>query len=219
MMRSILAAALFVALTAGVAVADGSPGVLPSFPVGVTVYVTASATTTDVTASWTTTKTAKNAGQAATALAAAKAAAGAEATVVDMGSPESMMMGMEMAGSGETVRITLGAADVAAVRAKLKSAGFVNGNTSYIARDLDALRGSALASATKSARVQAEAAAAADGRHIGRLLNVSPSPMAMLQDVTSMLSNVPQAAALFGGAGRGSATSFVSGYYTFELLP
>ena len=100
----------------------------------------------------------------------------------------------------------------------MTTAGFMDEGLSVIARDPDGLRAQAFAKATKSARVLAEAAAQGDGRHVGRLLNISPSPLAMLGDLTASLGNVPQVAMLLNGGGSTNfASAMVSGYYTFEL--
>jgi hypothetical protein len=217
MMKTILAALILAAATVTAASADGSPGLVPSFPVGVTVYVTATASTTDVDATFSATKSVKTAAQGATAYAAAKTAAGADASVVDWGLSSGMMM---LGSSVETVRVTLSPAQASAARARLTAAGFMNENLVVVARDPDALRAQAFAKATKSARVLAEAAAQGDGRHVGRLLNISPSPLAMLGDLTASLGNVPQVAMLLSGGGSAtSASTVVSGYYTFDLQP
>lgn len=215
MIRTFLAAVALAASTTASALADGSPGMMPSYPTGVTVYATATATTTDVNGTFTANKTAKTAAQAATVLAAAKTAAGATATVEDMGISTQMM-----GGQVETVRITSTPSDARAVRAKLETAGFTAEAVSNVAKDPVALHAEALAKATKVARVQAEAAASADGRHAGRLLNIAPSPMAMIGDLTAAFGNVPQVQMIMGGGSSApTATSFASGYYTFELSP
>jgi len=211
MIKPILAALALAALATSVARAD-SP-VTPTLPVGITVYVTATATTTDVTTWFTASKAAKNAAAGANVYAAAKAAAGA-ATVEDQGVADAMM-----AGSQETVKVS-GAPDaVAAARTKLQAAGFSPGAVSTVARDPDALRADAFGKATKSARALAEAAAQGDGRHVGRLLNIVPSPLAMLGDITGMLGKVPQMQMLLDGGTSNAASASVSGYYTFELVP
>ena len=215
MIRTFLAAVALAAFATASALADGSPGMMPSYPTGVTVYATATATTTDVNGTFTANKTAKTAAQAATVLAAAKAAAGATATVEDTGISTQMM-----GGQVETVRITSTPSDARAVRAKLETAGFTAEAVSNVAKDPIALHAEALAKATKVARAQAEAAASADGRHAGRLLNIAPSPMAMIGDLTAAFGNVPQVQMIMGGGSSApTATSFASGYYTFELSP
>jgi len=215
MIRTFLAAVALAAFATASALADGSPGMMPSYPTGVTVYATATATTTDVNGTFTANKTAKTAAQAATVLAAAKTAAGATATVEDMGTSTAMM-----GGQVETVRVTSTPADARAVRAKLETAGFTADALTNVAKNPTALHAEALANATKVARAQAEAAASADGRHAGRLLNIAPSPMAMLSDLTAAFGNVPQVQMIMGGGSSApTATSFASGYYTFELAP
>ncbi|MDQ2993071.1 MAG: hypothetical protein M3R30_09680 [Candidatus Eremiobacteraeota bacterium] len=211
MIRSTIAALALVALCASVASAD-SPAT-PTLPVGVTVYVNASASTTDVDAWFTATKTAKNPSAGLGVLAAAKAAAGSTA-VEDQGVAETMM-----GGSVETVKLSGAPGAVASARSKLQSAGFTSTAVSTVARDPDALRAEAYGKATKSARMLAEAAAAADGRHVGRLLNVVPSPMALLGDLTGMFGKVPQVQMMLDGGSAASASASVSGYYTFELVP
>lgn len=215
MIRTFLAAVVLAAFSTAFALADGSPGMMPNYPIGVTVYATATATTTDVNGTFTANKTAKTPAQAASVLAAAKTAAGATATVDDMGMSTQMM-----GGSVETVRVTSTPADARAVRAKLATAGFSAESVSNVAKDPVALHAEALAKATKVARAQAEAAASADGRHAGRLLNIAPSPMAMIGDLTAAFGNVPQVQMIMGGGSSApTATSFASGYYTFELAP
>ena len=215
MIRTFLAAVVLAAFSTAFALADGSPGMMPNYPIGVTVYATATATTTDVNGTFTANKTAKTPAQAASVLAAAKTAAGATATVDDMGMSTQMM-----GGSVETVRVTSTPADARAVRAKLATAGFSAESVSNVAKDPVALHAEALANATKVARAQAEAAASADGRHAGRLLNIAPSPMAMIGDLTAAFGNVPQVQMIMGGGSSApTATSFASGYYTFELAP
>jgi hypothetical protein len=215
MTRTLLAAVALAAFTTAAALADGSPGMMPNYPIGVTVYATATATTTDVNGTFTANKTAKTAAQAATVLAAAKAAAGAAATVDDLG-----LSTQVMGGSVEGVRITSTPSDARAIRAKLETAGFTAEAVTNVAKDPTALHAEALAKATKVARAQAEAAASADGRHAGRLLNIAPSPMAMIGDLTAAFGNVPQVQMIMGGGSSApTATSFASGYYTFELAP
>ncbi|HEY8322271.1 MAG TPA: hypothetical protein VIG46_10845 [Candidatus Baltobacteraceae bacterium] len=215
MNRTLLAAVALAAFTTAAALADGSPGMMPNYPIGVTVYATATATTTDVNGTFTANKTAKTAAQAATVLAAAKAAAGAAATVDDLG-----LSTQVMGGSVEGVRITSTPSDARAIRAKLETAGFTAEAVTNVAKDPTALHAEALAKATKVARAQAEAAASADGRHAGRLLNIAPSPMAMIGDLTAAFGNVPQVQMIMGGGSSApTATSFASGYYTFELAP
>ena len=215
MIRTFLAAAVLASFATASALADGSPGMMPNYPIGVTVYATATATTTDVNGTFTANKTAKTTAQAATVLAAAKTAAAATATVEDLGISTQMM-----GGSVETVRVTSTPADARAVRAKLETAGFTADTVSNVAKDPIALHAEALAKATKVARAQAEAAASADGRHAGRLLNIAPSPMAMIGDLTAAFGNVPQVQMIMGGGSSApTATSFASGYYTFELAP
>ncbi len=211
MIRSLLATAALVALCASAASAD-SP-LTPTLPVGVTVYVNASASTTDVDAWFTATKTAKNAAAGVAVLASAKAAAGTT-TVEDQGVGQTMM-----GGSVETVKVSGAPGAVASVRSKLQSTGFTATAVSTVARDPEGLRAEAYAKATKAARVLAEAAAAADGRHVGRLLNVMPSPMAILGDLTDMFGKVPQVQMMLDGGSAASASTAVSGYYTFELVP
>lgn len=215
MIRTLLATVALAAFTTAVTLADGSPGMMPNYPTGVTVYATATATTTDVNGTFTANKTAKTPSQAATVLAAAKSAAGATATVEDLGLSTQMM-----GGSVEGVRVTSTPADARAIRAKLETAGFTAEAVTNVAKDPIALHAEALAKATKVARAQAEAAASADGRHAGRLLNIAPSPMAMIGDLTAAFGNVPQVQMIMGGGSSSpTATSFASGYYTFELTP
>jgi len=215
MIRTLLAAVALAAFTTVAALADGSPGMMPNYPIGVTVYATATATTTDVNGTFTANKTAKTAAQAATVLAAAKTAAGTTATVDDLG-----LSTQVMGGSVESVRITSTPSDARAIRAKLETAGFTAEAVTNVAKDPTALHAEALAKATKVARAQAEAAASADGRHAGRLLNIAPSPMAMIGDLTAAFGNVPQVQMIMGGGSSApTATSFASGYYTFELAP
>jgi len=168
MIRTLLATVALAAFTTAAALADGSPGMMPNYPTGVTVYATATATTTDVNGTFTANKTAKTPAQAATVLAAAKTAAGATATVEDIGLSTQMM-----GGSVEGVRVTSTPADARAIRAKLETAGFTAEAVTNVAKDPIALHAEALAKATKVARAQAEAAASADGRHAGRLLNIT----------------------------------------------
>jgi len=215
MIRTLLATVALAAFTTAAALADGSPGMMPNYPTGVTVYATATATTTDVNGTFTANKTAKTPAQAAIVLAATKTAAGATATVEDLGLSTQMM-----GGSVEGVRVTSTPADARAIRAKLETAGFTAEAVTNVAKDPIALHAEALAKATKVARAQAEAAASADGRHAGRLLNIAPSPMAMIGDLTAAFGNVPQVQMIMGGGSSApTATSFASGYYTFELTP
>lgn len=213
MIKHLLAALAIVASCAAGARADAFT---PSLPQGITVYVTATASTTDVNATFNTTKASKTAFAGVAAFNAAKTAAGSAATLADLGVSQKAMDG----GSVETVRVTVAPADASGVRSRLQAAGFSNDEVAIVARDPDALRGQALAKATRIARIQAEAAAGGDNRHIGRLLNIAPSPTSMLQDLTAAFGNVPQVAQFLSGPGTtATASALVSGYYTFELVP
>lgn len=207
----LLVALALVSLCTTPALADSVAA--PTLPLGVTIYASASATTTDVDASFTATKTAKTAAAGAAVLAAAKADAG-PATIEDQGVAQTMM-----GGSVETVKVSGGPADVKAARSKLQKDGFSATSIAMVARDLPALQAEAYRKATRAARALAEAAAAADGRHVGRLVNIAPSPMAMLGGLTDMLDKLPQMQAVMAEGTAASASATASGYYTFELLP
>ena len=87
-----------------------------------------------------------------------------------------------------------------------------------VPRDEPAANDSALAAALAEARRRAGALAAADGRHIGRLLNVMPLPVDYFSSVLGSLSSMATA------MGRLTQTATFpeikqSAIFTFELLP
>jgi uncharacterized protein YggE len=87
-----------------------------------------------------------------------------------------------------------------------------------VPRDEQAAVNSAYAAALTKARAHAAALAAADGRHIGRLLNVMPLPIDYFSSVLGSLASMATA------LGRFTQTATLpevkqSAIFTFELLP
>lgn len=202
---------------------------VPSTP-GVTVYATATATTTDVLVDLTVSdklfakpNSAQVFVQAAKSLAAITAAAGPAATVRDGGAKGASMPGMTT-GTGLTENATVAVAptDLQTVVARLTAAHLTIAGMSVVARDPDALSAQALADATKIARAKASAIAAADGRTLGRLVQVGPSFGTVFKDMTtSILSASPMAAMMAQMQSGIAQTASVTegGSFTFEFAP
>jgi uncharacterized protein YggE len=205
---------------------------VPSIP-GVTVYATATATTTDILVDLTVSdklfakpNSAQVFAQAAKSLAAITAAAGPTATVRDGGAKGASMPGVPAmtTGTGITENATVAVAprDLQAVVARLTAAHLTIAGMSVVARDPDALSAQALADATKIARAKASAIAAADGRTLGRLVQVGPSFGTVFKDMTtSILSASPMAAMMAQMQSGIAQTASVTegGSFTFEFAP
>ena len=88
-----------------------------------------------------------------------------------------------------------------------------------VPRDLAAAKDSSYKAAYADARARAESIAAADGHHVGKLLNVTP---ALGDYVGSMMSSV---ASIFDMLGKGSMLTggvpelTQSATFTFEITP
>ncbi|HVA27767.1 MAG TPA: SIMPL domain-containing protein [Candidatus Baltobacteraceae bacterium] len=80
--------------------------------------------------------------------------------------------------------------------------------------DEEALHEQALAKATELARRRAEAIARAEGRHVGRLLNVTPEAFDFLDSFVEDLSRLSP---MFNASGVPEVKA--GGVFTFELLP
>jgi uncharacterized protein YggE len=202
---------------------------VPSVP-GVTVYATATATTTDVLVDLTVSdklfakpNSAQAFAQAGKSLAAITAAAGPSATVRDDGAKGASLPAMTATtGLAENATVAVAPADLQGVVARLTAAHLTIGGMSVVARDPDALSAQALANATKIARAKATAIASADGRTLGRLVQVGPSFGTVFKDMTtSILSASPMAALMAQMQGGIAQTASVTegGSFTFEFAP
>ncbi|HVS46701.1 MAG TPA: SIMPL domain-containing protein [Verrucomicrobiae bacterium] len=197
--------------------------VLTIAPAGVTVYASATATTSDVLIEFTVNdKLLAKSGaqsylQAARSLSAITKAAGPNATVRDNGSKATM----DGTAPTESATVSVAPADLQSVAGRLAAARFTIDALAVVPRDADALDAKALADATHAARSKAETIAVADGRHLGRLLNVAPSFGAMFKDMASSIIPAGPMAQMFaqlqGSAQTASTTE--GGSFTFELLP
>jgi uncharacterized protein YggE len=212
-----------------------SPAQTATLPSGVSVTASATAYTTDVLASFAATvalradaaakSSADAAAQARAAFGRIATAEGASARVTDMGLSVDLQSGKLL----ENVQIAVRPEDANHAIAAAKSAGAAASASTpvdIIARDPQALQTEALANATKLARTRAEAVAAADGRHVGRLLDVTPSPAEIAKDVAASATGAlgPLMAAIqartgAAGAKTAGASATAEAVFTFELLP
>lgn len=110
--------------------------------------------------------------------------------------------------------LTFDPSQVAPVFAKLKSLGGTPaGVATFKIRNQEALDEVALTKLTKLAQKRAEIIAQADGQHIGRLINASPSFASMLQSL------IPTGGIFGTGTPVRPVQLTESGSFTFELLP
>ncbi|HEY5257784.1 MAG TPA: SIMPL domain-containing protein [Candidatus Baltobacteraceae bacterium] len=227
-MKRIAIILLSLAMTAAPAVAQIA---LPTIPAGITVNASGTATTADVLVVLTVDSkllakgsSAAAYAQAARAYAGIAAAAGSSANVADLGmkSGAQAMMPPNFGQPTETATVSVAPGDLQAVAARLTAAHFTVDQVMVRARDPDALDAQALAAATRAARARAETIAAADGRHVGRLVNVSPSLASLFKDaaanIVPAVGPLAQMFAQMQSQGQ-SVTVSESGTYTFELLP
>ncbi len=146
----------------------------------------------------------------------------------DAGLPESALVTSAVeyvgfAGGSPTpvafARLRLAPADLGHVVAAVAKGGWkTTGTPDLQPRDPVAASDAALRAALVSARARAEAIAAADGRHVGKLLNVQPG---VTDYLGSMLTGLTALAQTFGhGMVTESAPQVTqSGTFTFELTP
>jgi uncharacterized protein YggE len=169
--------------------------------------------------------------QAAKSFAAISAAAGSSATVKDngskspamtMGMPMTMNMGNMGGGVTESATVAVAPGDLQSVSARLTAAHFTIVSIAVVPRDPDALSAQALAAATKIARAKASAIAAADGRALGRLVNVTPSYTSIFKDMMSSMFSAGPLAAIMSQMQAGTAPVVSvsdGGSFTFEIAP
>lgn len=199
-----------------------------ALPYGISVSVTATAHTSDVVETFEVGIPLTARGEVAdaqAALAKLRTALGANASVEDLG----YSTNLKTAATEEHASIAVAPSRYAAAVKAAKSANAVPTEhpVTIAARDPEALEREALASATKLARARAETIAAADGRHIGKLLNVTPSAGEIGRDIAgSAMSGLvgPLNAMIASRLGQSASTSVeasaaAGGLYTFELLP
>lgn len=206
-----------------------------TLPSGISVIGSATAYTTDVLAEFTVwvpiqanlaqQSSADALAQARAAFARIATAEGSVARVTDMGLSANIGTGQVL----ENVRIAVPPEDCKGAIAAAKAAGVTTSTSTavtIVARDPAALQAQALANATKSARAQAVAIATADRRHVGALLDVTPSAAQVARDVaasaTGALGSLVAALQAHSGA-PGTLVVGVSAsdeaVFTFELLP
>jgi uncharacterized protein YggE len=124
------------------------------------------------------------------------------------------------AGPTALAKLRVAGEDVERVVAALEKDGWktLAGGPRIVPRNEQAATDSADAAALAEARRRATAIAAADGRHIGRLLNVTPLPVDYFSSVLGSLASMATA---MGRLTQTAAFPEVkqSAIFTFELLP
>ncbi len=101
------------------------------------------------------------------------------------------------------------------LRAAVAKAGWTIGTVARKPADPDSVARAALADATRKARLKAEAIAEADGRHVGKLLNVQPGVADIYSGITDKLAAMNP----FASASSSGATVTESAIFTFALEP
>jgi uncharacterized protein YggE len=225
-LRVILSLALFCAFLAPLAARAQQAAGASAYPTGVTVVATGTAEVTE----WVEQIDLRFSPPAASADAygACAAAVGKlNDAVRDAGQPSSAIVTSAveytslMGGSPAPIalaRLRLSPADLSRVLAATGKAGWKTSGTPELdPRDPAAAADAAYRKALSIARARAEAIAAADGRHVGRLLNVQPSPADYL---SSMMAGFVNLAQRFGqGETQSVPTVSQTGTFTFELTP
>ncbi len=180
-------------------------------PIGVTVYVTTSVAAPNVDE--VTTVNFPRHGDLDATLAFARKAFGNR---VRVGHQYSAFDSLATKNKKDIIKLTLtfDPSDVSPVFAKLKALGGTPaGVATFKIRNREALDEIALAKLTKLAQKRAAIIAQADGQHIGRLINATPSFASMLQSL------IPTGGIFGTGTPIRPVQLTESGSFTFELVP
>ncbi|HEY5425468.1 MAG TPA: hypothetical protein VIJ77_02865 [Candidatus Tumulicola sp.] len=142
----------------------------------------------------------------------------ASATVYTSGAASIVAMGSSNAAPVALARVDVPPASIARFIAVTKKNGW-KAAARLVPRDLAAARDSAYKAAYADAHARAESIAAADGHHLGKLLNVTPALGDYFGSLTSSVASI------FETLGKGSMLSggvpeiAQSATFTFEITP
>jgi len=115
-------------------------------------------------------------------------------------------------------RVQVPTADVGRFMAAASKAGWKT-TTRLVPRDAAAAKDSAYRAAFEDAKARAQVIAAADGRHVGKLLNVTPGLGDYFGSMLSSLAAFAEALGKSSGFSAGVPEVSESASFTFELLP